>query len=246
MKKIGLILVLLVAFSIISSAQVQDSVFLKSGKIIPCDINNIYDNYISYNYIHENGDTITEKRLTDQIAEIILRDGTSWNTYKQTKTKLYQSKVCTPDCSKGILYETFDSEISFIDNYKINDPYLFKEMKIAVDRIYEAIQDQELIAIHGDYDADGVSATAILQSVLRELGAQVTIYIPHREKEGYGLNKQTIDYLHKRGVSLVITCDCGISNHDEIAYAKSFNIETIVTDHHDIQEKMVDSSTADH
>jgi len=125
MKKIGLILVLLVAFSIISSAQVQDSVFLKSGKIIPCDINNIYDNYISYNYIHENGDTITEKRLTDQIAEIILRDGTSWNTYKQTKTKLYQSKVCTPDCSKGIIYETFDSEISFIDNYKIDDPYLF-------------------------------------------------------------------------------------------------------------------------
>ncbi|MEK7518698.1 MAG: DHH family phosphoesterase, partial [Patescibacteria group bacterium] len=96
----------------------------------------------------------------------------------------------------------------------IHDPFLFTQMRKAVDRILAGIAEKEKIIVHGDYDADGVCSSAVLITTLRALGADVDVYLPHREREGYGLNLQTIDHLHDvHKANLIITCDCGTSNH---------------------------------
>jgi len=102
----------------------------------------------------------------------------------------------------------------------------------AIERISYAIQHGENIAIYGDYDVDGVTATALLSEVLYALGAQVEGYIPNRFEEGYGLNFEAIDELHLQGKNLVITVDCGIRSPDEVAYAKSLGMDMIISDHH--------------
>ena len=115
----------------------------------------------------------------------------------------------------------------------IHDPYLFKDMNKAVELIFAAIKNNDRIVVHGDYDADGVCASAIIISTLKKLGMEnVGVFIPHREIDGYGLNNNTVDYLKKDGAKLVITCDCGISNTKEIEYAKNQGMKVIVTDHH--------------
>ncbi|MFA5188725.1 MAG: single-stranded-DNA-specific exonuclease RecJ [Patescibacteria group bacterium] len=114
----------------------------------------------------------------------------------------------------------------------ILDPFLFPDMSKAVERIYLAIKNKEKIAIHGDYDADGVTSTVLLADVLQKLGAKFIIYIPHREKEGYGLNKKTIKFLASKKVKLIITVDCAISNAPEIELAQKKGIDAIITDHH--------------
>lgn len=114
-----------------------------------------------------------------------------------------------------------------------HDPFLFKQMPQAVERLMMAIHGQEKITIHGDYDADGLSGAVILYSTIEYLGGRnVNVYLPDREKEGYGINSNTINYLHTQGTRLIITCDCGISNVEEIALARSLGIDVIVTDHH--------------
>jgi len=112
------------------------------------------------------------------------------------------------------------------------DPFLFPDMAKAVTRIYKAIGNKEKIAIHGDYDADGITATALLSNILRALKADFIIYIPHREKEGYGLNPNTIKYFAKQKVKLIITVDCAISNVIEVALANKKGMDVILTDHH--------------
>jgi len=114
----------------------------------------------------------------------------------------------------------------------ILDPFLFPDMPKAVERIYQAVKSKEKIAIHGDYDADGVTSTVLLADVLQKLGAKFIIYIPHREKEGYGLSKKTIKYLASKKVKLIITVDCAISNAPEVELAQKKGIEVIITDHH--------------
>lgn len=109
-------------------------------------------------------------------------------------------------------------------------------MQRAVDRLYDAIAANELIAVHGDYDADGVSGSVILESILKSLGALTTVFLPHREKDGYGMSKRTVKFLHEKKARIIITCDCGISNAPEIEYAASLGIDVIVTDHHQIPE----------
>lgn len=114
----------------------------------------------------------------------------------------------------------------------IHDPFLFRHMQRAVDRLFRAIEKQEKIVVHGDYDADGVSASVILTTTLRILGATVDIFLPHRETDGYGLNMRTVDKLAAEGTNVIITCDCGISNVQEIAHAADLGIDVIITDHH--------------
>ena len=115
----------------------------------------------------------------------------------------------------------------------IHDPFLFTQMRKAVDRILAGIAEKEKIIVHGDYDADGVCSSAVLITTLRALGADVDVYLPHREREGYGLNLQTIDHLHDvHKANLIITCDCGTSNHDEVARATELGMDVIITDHH--------------
>lgn len=118
------------------------------------------------------------------------------------------------------------------------DPFLLPDIEKAVDRLVKAIQGNELIFIYGDYDVDGVSATALYLEVLRELGAQVSYYIPHRLKEGYGLNEEAIRWIAQQGGRLLITADCGTTSYREIDLANSLGLDVIVTDHHQVPARM--------
>jgi len=120
----------------------------------------------------------------------------------------------------------------------VHDPFLFKDMKRAVERIYEAIGGNQTIGVFGDYDADGVTAAVIITSTLKKLGAKVEVYLPHREREGYGLNEEAIRYLKERSVSLLITCDCGVANPSQVSLANSLGLTVIVTDHHQAQAEL--------
>ena len=114
-----------------------------------------------------------------------------------------------------------------------HDPFLMPDMEIIVDRILKAIKSKEKIMIYGDYDADGITSITVLKSFLEERGLEVSSYIPNRLDEGYGLNKEAIKKIYDDGYRLVITVDCGISGIDEVDYANSLGIETLITDHHE-------------
>ncbi len=131
---------------------------------------------------------------------------------------------------------------TFLDpDYKtgLYDPFRIQDMAKASDRIFRALAKQEKILIYGDYDADGITATTLLYKTLKFLGAQrVTTYIPHRQKEGYGLNSKSVQNFAQKKVKLVITVDCGISNRKQVAAAQSQGIDVIVTDHHLVPAKL--------
>ena len=122
-----------------------------------------------------------------------------------------------------------------------HDPFLFKGMDIAVDRILQAINNKEKIIIYGDYDVDGITSTTVLKKYLQERGGIVNTYIPNRLNEGYGLNKEAIKKIKEMGTDLIITVDCGISGIEEVKYAKELGIEVIVTDHHEVGEVLPDA-----
>lgn len=118
------------------------------------------------------------------------------------------------------------------------DPFRMKGMPAAVERIARAITEQHTVTLYGDYDVDGVSSTALLSSFLRELGLQVRTYIPHRLGEGYGLNLPAIERIVAEGTQLLITLDCGITSHAEVARAGALGLDVIVVDHHAVPETM--------
>ena len=113
------------------------------------------------------------------------------------------------------------------------DPFLLPNMEIAVPRIINAIENKEKIVIYGDYDVDGITSISVLKKFLEDRGLEVSEHIPNRLDEGYGLNKEAIDEINKSGCKLMITVDCGISGLEEVEYANSLGIETIITDHHE-------------
>ena len=119
-----------------------------------------------------------------------------------------------------------------------HDPFLMPDMKIAVERILKAIENKEKTIIFGDYDVDGITSITVLKSFLEDRGLHVDSYIPNRLEEGYGLNKPAIEEIAKKQYTLMITVDCGISGIEEIEYANSLGIETIVTDHHEVGEEL--------
>ena len=121
----------------------------------------------------------------------------------------------------------------------LHSPFLFREMKKAVKRVFEAVERKEKIIVYGDYDADGVCAAAIVFLTLKELGAdRLGVYIPDREKENHGLNKKAVERLAQAGAKLVITVDCASSDLEEADLAKSLGIDLIITDHHQTREKL--------
>ncbi len=120
------------------------------------------------------------------------------------------------------------------DYHSLYDPFLFKEMQLAIDRTWLAIQNKEKILIYGDYDADAVTANAVLQQTFRYLGVDALSYIPDRFTEGYGLNIEAFEKIKQQGVTLVITVDCGTNSVDVAEYCKQNNIDLIITDHHEI------------
>ena len=119
-----------------------------------------------------------------------------------------------------------------------HDPYLMPDMEIAVNRIIKAINNQEKVIIYGDYEVDGITSITVLKKFLADRGLEVDSYIPNRLDEGYGLNKNAIDYIVSKGYDLMITVDCGISGNEEIDYANTLGLETIVTDHHEPTETL--------
>ena len=120
----------------------------------------------------------------------------------------------------------------------LSDPFLMADMEPAVRRIQQALDGFERIAVYGDYDADGVTATAMLYSYLHACGADVLYYIPDREGEGYGMNTEAVRALHERGVRLIVTVDNGIASLEETALAGRLGIDVVITDHHRPQGRL--------
>ncbi len=121
----------------------------------------------------------------------------------------------------------------------IHDPFLFRDMEKAVQRIFDAIKNNEKIVIHGDYDADGVCGSVILFETLEMLGAKnPDVFLPHRETDGYGINSNTVKNFKKEGINLIITCDCGISNAAQVTEAQDAGMDVIITDHHEVPREL--------
>lgn len=139
--------------------------------------------------------------------------------------------------SRGI-----DTELAFSaflsSSFEFSDPFNFKDMDIAVERIETAIEYGEKITVYGDYDCDGITATALLVSLFRNMGADADYYIPSRENEGYGLNIPAIDRIKASGTDLIVTVDNGIASIKEAEYISSLGMDLIVTDHHQLGEAL--------
>lgn len=149
--------------------------------------------------------------------------------YSQIMLNLLASRgIKSADEIKKYFNFDYDSDLS--------NPFDIVGMEKAVKRVIQAKEKKEKIAIFGDYDADGVSASAVLYEAFASLNFDnnVICYIPDRQTEGYGLNVQAIKYLHKKKVTLIITVDCGITNYQEVEKAKKLGIDIIITDHHHI------------
>ena len=164
-----------------------------------------------------------------------------WQIFEPDKNKIEEIKskykvnqlLATILANRNILEE---EDIRLFLNPTRNDfynPFLITDMDIAVNRIIKAIENKENITIYGDYDVDGITSITVLKSFLNDIGVETNTYIPNRLIEGYGLNKEAIDKISKKGCNLMITVDCGISAIEEIEYANSLGIETIITDHHE-------------
>ncbi len=156
--------------------------------------------------------------------------------------------VLTPEADKSLIdfqqplrqilfnrgYSTPESALNFLAASPPpgSEPLNLNGMEAAVTRLTSAINKGETVAIYGDYDADGVTATALMVQVLSSLGARVEGYIPNRFDEGYGLNNEALDNLNEKGVDLIVTVDCGVRSIEEAEHAKKIGLDLIITDHH--------------
>lgn len=154
---------------------------------------------------------------------------------------LYNRGLTTPD----------EVHLFLTGEYEEGDPFRLKGMTEAVTRIRRAIRGHELIAVYGDFDADGITATVVLTETLSSLGGLVIPYIPHRTDEGYGLHEDAIDKLANQGVNLVVTVDCGARAIREVEHAQGLGLDVIVTDHHSLLQEfppavaVIDTKRAD-
>ncbi|MEV2728312.1 single-stranded-DNA-specific exonuclease RecJ [Paenibacillus larvae] len=132
--------------------------------------------------------------------------------------------ITTPEAAESFSHSRQDG---------FHDPFLMKDMKKAVDRIRLAVEHKEFIRIYGDYDADGVTSTSLVMFLLRKIKARFDYYIPHRVREGYGLNRQAVEKAAEDGVDLIITVDTGVSAVEQVTYIQELGMDVIVTDHHE-------------
>src|SRR5215471_18089185 len=137
---------------------------------------------------------------------------------------LCQRGISDPELASRFLHPSLDH---------LHDPMRLADMSAAVDRILAAIARKETIAIHGDYDVDGITSTVILRRALELLGADVVHFIPERLKDGYGLQPAAIERLHADGVQLIVSVDCGIRGQDAARRARELGVDLIITDHHE-------------
>nr|NIT55311.1 single-stranded-DNA-specific exonuclease RecJ [Fodinibius sp.]NIV10264.1 single-stranded-DNA-specific exonuclease RecJ [Fodinibius sp.]NIY23895.1 single-stranded-DNA-specific exonuclease RecJ [Fodinibius sp.] len=139
--------------------------------------------------------------------------------------------------------DTYDKAEAFFrsDLSQLHDPFLMKDMDKATTRLAESIRNGERILIYGDYDVDGTTSTAILYIFLKEFGVDVDFYIPHRFKEGYGINQDGIQYAIDNNVDLMVSVDCGITAVEETEQAKEHGIDVIICDHHNVADTIPDA-----
>ncbi|MFO7807636.1 MAG: DHH family phosphoesterase, partial [Candidatus Moraniibacteriota bacterium] len=135
-------------------------------------------------------------------------------------------------------------ESFFMPDYEkdLHNPFLLQDMEKAVKRFLEAAAGKQKVCIYGDYDADGITSSALLHLFFDEMNVDNFCYIPDRDKEGYGINKNAIDYIKGKEADLIITVDCGVTNVEEVEYAKQKGIDVIVLDHHHVPEDIPDSA----
>ena len=169
-----------------------------------------------------------------------------WQFYNTDKEKVEE---ISKKYNINKLLATFLVNRDIVEDEKINvflnptrnnfhNPFKMPDMECACNRVIQAIENNEKTIIYGDYDVDGITSTTVLTNFLAERGLHVDSYIPNRLNEGYGLNNNAIDKIVKQGYTLMITVDCGISAVEEIEYANSLGIETIITDHHEPGEQL--------
>ncbi|GEK88128.1 single-stranded-DNA-specific exonuclease [Alkalibacterium putridalgicola] len=165
----------------------------------------------------------------------------------QLASELGRSKTFAELCLKRGL-ETKEAVEQFITPSMdlIGDPFLFYDMEKAVERIMAAVGSHEQITVYGDYDADGVTSTAILYEAIELLGGQVDYFIPNRFKEGYGPNVEAFDQLIDNGTHLIVTVDNGVSGHEAISHARSRGVDVIVTDHHECPDVLPEAYAVIH
>src|SRR3989344_3848212 len=165
-----------------------------------------------------------------------------WSIIKRKEKDLQKHLLSIRDVkSKKDSDEFFDPKIeNYLKEFEIQN------LKKAVERIKSAIDKKEQIFIYGDYDVDGVSASAVMYLGLKKIGASVLPYIPHREKEGYGLSKTGIDEIKKKDAKLIITVDNGIVALEQVKYAKDLGIDVIITDHHTPLDTLPDADVIVH
>lgn len=156
------------------------------------------------------------KELVDQLAQEL-------NVDSLVATLLIQRGITSFDQAKTFFRPSLDH---------LHDPYLMKDMDVAVNRIENAIANQENILVFGDYDVDGTTAVSLVASYLKSFYPNIATYIPDRYAEGYGISFQGIDFAEDNGFTLIIALDCGIKSIDHVAYAKEKNIDFIICDHH--------------
>ncbi len=176
--------------------------------------------------------------------ELIKRSGTDAD--KTAVEALSRKTNLHPVLTELLICRGIDS-VEAINNFlnpdigNFYDPFLFKGMKEAAERIETAIENDERVIVYGDYDADGVCAAAILSLYLADRGLNVYTHIPSRSGEGYGLSVESLERIIEQALpDLIITCDCGISGHREVEFAKSLGVDVIVTDHHEVSDTVPD------
>ncbi len=171
----------------------------------------------------------------------LLKARTRWKRKEQNTelvTRMAHSLQLTPLVAsllvnRGLKTEEEITQFLYTEKLAFHDPFLLKDMNIAVDRIQKAIADKEKILVYGDYDADGVSSTTVMLLTLQQLGANAEFYIPNRFTEGYGPNEKAFRWAKEAGFTLIITVDTGISALHEATVAKELEIDLIITDHHE-------------
>ncbi len=169
-----------------------------------------------------------------------------WNIKKQNEhlvEALCKELKCTHFFARILInrgFSTVEDARAFLNTNRSDllDPFLFKGMNQAVERIQKAIRNSERITVYGDYDVDGITATALLFVALKEFGGIVDFFIPSRFTDGYGVNSSAIQSIAERGTGLIITVDTGITAVDEVEEAKRLGMDVIITDHHECQENL--------
>ena len=170
--------------------------------------------------------------LTDDVNNAIVEKLIQEIGNKKSGEQYIDKNIAKLLIQRGIT--SFEEAKSFFkpEIQNLHDPFLMEDMRLAVDRISEAIKNKEKVLVYGDYDVDGTTAVAIVYSFLKRFPLEMDYYVPDRYGEGYGISFQSIDYASENNINLIIALDCGIKAVDKIEYAKEKNIDFIICDHH--------------